>query len=266
MAVQALCPLRAGPDSAPLPEFRRRGEFEALGRGHFENVRAIADLKPDDRVLDVGCGLGRVALHFAGFLDMRGRYDGFDASRTGVDWCNARIAPRHPKFRFVHADIRNRQYNPHGALDAASFIFPYADESFSLAYATSVLTHLLPDAAAHYLKEIARVLRPGGRSLVTFFIINDESRRHTVRSGELRFEKTGQGYWTTQPDNPEACIAYEEQAVQEMHGEAGLEIAAPIRFGSWSSRAGLVGGQDHVLAFKRCAHFTQPCGQGGSGS
>ena len=28
-------------------------EFEALGRGHFENVRAIADLKPDDRVLDI---------------------------------------------------------------------------------------------------------------------------------------------------------------------------------------------------------------------
>ena len=41
-------------------------EFEALGRGHFENVRAIADLKPDDRVLDMGCRFGRVALHFAG--------------------------------------------------------------------------------------------------------------------------------------------------------------------------------------------------------
>jgi ubiquinone/menaquinone biosynthesis C-methylase UbiE len=42
--------------------------------------------KPDDRVLDVGCGIGRVALHFARFLGEHGRYDGFDAVRVGVDW------------------------------------------------------------------------------------------------------------------------------------------------------------------------------------
>jgi SAM-dependent methyltransferase len=225
-------------------------QFDELGRGHFENVRTIAAAKPDDRVLDVGCGIGRVALHFAKFLGEHGRYDGFDTVRMGVDWCNARIA-RDRRFRFVHVDVYNRQYNPEGLLDAASFTFPYEDASFSLVYATSVLTHLLPDAAAQYLKEISRVLEPGGRSVVTFFIINDDSLRHMTTSGGLRFQPTGEGYWTTQLNNPEAAVAFEEQAVLAMYDQAGLEIQTPICYGTWSGRDGLVGGQDHVLAFKR---------------
>jgi SAM-dependent methyltransferase len=224
--------------------------FDELGLGHFKNVRTIAAARPDDRVLDVGCGIGRVALHFAKFLGEHGRYDGFDAVRLGVDWCNARIARRDPRFRFVHVDVYNRQYNPNGLLDAASFSFPYDDEKFSLVYATSVLTHLLPDAAAQYLKEISRVLEPGGRSLVTYFIINDDSRRHMTKSGGLCFQPTEEGYWTTQPENPEAAVAYEERAVWSMYDQASLEIQAPIRYGSWSGRDGLVGGQDHVLASK----------------
>jgi SAM-dependent methyltransferase len=225
-------------------------QYEALGRGHFENVWAIADLKPDDRVLDVGCGLGRVALHFVGALDASGTYDGFDVSRVGVDWCNARIARCHPHFRFVHADIHNAQYNPRGSIDATSFTFPYEDNRFTLVYAISVLTHLLPDAASRYINEIARVLAPGGRCLVTFFIIDDVALRHVKQSGALSFQKTEQGYWTTQIDNPEAAVAYEEHRVRAMYATSGLEIAEPIRFGSWSGRVGAVGGQDHVLAIK----------------
>lgn len=226
-------------------------QFDELGRGHFENVCAIAHARPDDRVLDVGCGVGRVALHFADFLDESGRYDGFDAVRIGVDWCNARISHRHRNFRFVHANVYNQQYNPRGVLDAASFSFPYEDQKFSLVYATSVLTHLLPDAAAQYLKEMSRVLEPGGRSVVTFFIINDESRRHMISSTGLFFQATEQGFWTTQMHNPEAAIAFDEQTVLTMYERAGLEIQGSIHYGTWSGREGTIGGQDHVLAIKR---------------
>jgi hypothetical protein len=148
-------------------------------------------------------------------------------------------------------DVYNRQYNPRGSLDAATFSFPYADASFSLVFATSVLTHLLPDEAARYLSEISRVLETGGRSVVTFFIINAASRRHMAAADELRFQPTDRGYWTTRPDKPEAAIAFDEQAVLAMYDRAGLEIQMPIRYGSWSGRNGLVGGQDHVLAIKR---------------
>ena len=210
----------------------------------------IAGAKPHDRVLDVGCGVGRVALHFVEFLDSRGHYDGFDTVQVGVDWCNARIARPHSNFNFVHADIYNQQYNPDGLLDAASFSFPYENNRFSLVFATSVLTHLLPDDACQYLKETSRVLEPGGRSVVTFFIINDEARYHMM-SSEHCFQPTERGYWTTQPDYPEAAIAFEEENILAMYEKAGLEIQTPIRYGSWSGRDGEVGGQDVILAIKR---------------
>jgi predicted SAM-dependent methyltransferase len=170
--------------------------------------------------------------------------------QVGVDWCNARIARPHSNFKFVHADVYNQQYIPEGLLDAASYSFPYENDRFSLVFATSVLTHLLPDAACQYLKETSRVLKLGGRSVVTFFIINDESRRYMMSSG-LCFQPTERGYWTTQPDYPEAAIAFEEEKVLTMYEKAGLEIQTPIRYGNWSGRDGLVGGQDHVLAIKR---------------
>lgn len=226
-------------------------QFYELGRGHFENIRAIARARRDDRVLDVGCGVGRVARHFVDFLDERGRYDGFDAVRIGVDWCNARIARQRGNVRFVHANVHNQQYNPRGELDAASFTFPYDDESFSLVFATSVLTHLLPNPAAQYLKEIARVLKVGGRSVVTFFIINDESLRHMDSSTGLFFHDAEQGFWTTQLHNPEAAVAFEERTILRLYQQAGLEIQQPIRYGNWSGREGTIGGQDHILAIKR---------------
>jgi SAM-dependent methyltransferase len=223
--------------------------FEELGRGHFQNVSAIAKLRPDDRVLDVGCGVGRVAQHFVDVLGPDGSYDGFDAARLGIAWCNTRIAPKHPNFRFVHLDVRNRQYNPGGRLDAATVRFPYEDGRFSLVYATSVLTHLLPGAAAHYLREVARVLKPDGRCLVTFFVINAEAQS---RMGEspLRFQPRPGGYWSTQPDNPEAAVGYDEAAVLDMYARVGLVITPHIHYGDWSGRIGSVGGQDHILAVK----------------
>lgn len=226
-------------------------EFDELGRGHFENVCALARARPDDHVLDVGCGVGRVARHFIDVLDERGDYCGFDAARIGIDWCNARISRHHQNFRFIHVDVFNRQYNPAGTLNAASLRFPCEDQTISLVFATSVLTHLLPDAAAHYLKEMSRVLQTGGRSVVTFFIINDASLQHMNSSAELFFQDTEMGFWTTQRRNPEAAIAFEEQSILAMYEEAGLEIQLPVNYGTWSGREGAIGGQDHVLAIKR---------------
>ncbi len=225
-------------------------DFDRLGRAHFRNICAIAGATPEDRVLDVGCGMGRVALHFASYLSERGRYAGFDIVQLGVDWCSARIARKHPHFKFTHADVYNKEYNPRGSLDAATFRFPYDDQQFSLVFATSVLTHMLPDAALNYLHEIARVLEPGGRSVVTFFVIDEMSRR-SMTAGNLNFQQTDSGYWTTVPDNPEAAIAFEEKQILSMYERAGLEVHLPLHYGDWSGRDGAVGGQDCVLASKR---------------
>jgi SAM-dependent methyltransferase len=69
---------------------------------------------------------------------------------------------------------------------------PFADASFSSALAIAVLEHVPDDAAA--LREMARVLRPGGRAWVTVPhalpnispIFRLPNRRHDRRLGHLR--------------------------------------------------------------------------------
>src|SRR5687768_526087 len=65
-------------------------------------------LRPEHRVLDIGSGLGNLALGLADFL--RGGYDGLEIHPEAVAWCQRAITPRHPGFRFHRADVASRAY------------------------------------------------------------------------------------------------------------------------------------------------------------
>jgi SAM-dependent methyltransferase len=225
------------------------GDFAAVGQRFLKHFRELARLRPDDAVLEIGCGAGRIARALAGYLGRRGSYRGFDVVADAVRWCRRTLARAHPSFRFDHADLHNGGYNPAGRGRAADFIFPYADAVFDFVCATSVFTHLLPDAVARYLAETRRVLRPGGRCLATFFVLDAEAlaRMHGPRSAYC-FVHTGPGYRTTRADRPEDAVAYREGDLRALYARAGLRIDVPIHFGSWSGRAGGRDGQDIVLA------------------
>ena len=141
-------------------------DFAATGEEFLGHFRELAGLGAQDRVLEIGCGIGRMARVLVPVLRPPGSYDGFDVVDSGIAWCQERYRDTPAPFRFVHADLRNSAYNPGGTLDAGSYRFPYDDAAFDLVIATSLFTHLLPAAAEHYLAEAARVLTPGGRLLV----------------------------------------------------------------------------------------------------
>ena len=104
------------------------------------------------------------------------RYAGFDVMAQAIDWCKANIAVGDPRFDFVHADMHSDRYNPAGSQPASAFVFPYADASFDYVWLGSVFTHLLAADQAQFAREIARVLRPGGISIVSWYLIDDEAR------------------------------------------------------------------------------------------
>jgi SAM-dependent methyltransferase len=103
-------------------------------------------LRPSSHVLEIGCGVGRLAYELASFLDADGRYTGFDVSPTAIDWCNEHYAARLPNFRFDLVEARNVRYNPQGGVNPASLRFPYADENFDVVCAFAVFMHMqLPE-------------------------------------------------------------------------------------------------------------------------
>ncbi|MAG56552.1 MAG: hypothetical protein CMJ83_09705 [Planctomycetes bacterium] len=135
-------------------------EYVASGRDHATAVRRVleeqeATLGAGDALMDWGCGTGRVLRHFAGEAEQAEAW-GVDVDARGVSWAKRHLSP---PFRFV----TGTSY-PH---------LPFPDETFSLVFGVSVMTHLehLRDA---WVMEIRRVLRPGGLAILS---VHDE---HTL--------------------------------------------------------------------------------------
>src|SRR3984957_18383311 len=142
--------------------------YKATGNEFLGYLVDLCGLQPGDAVLDVGCGSGRMALPLTGYLNREGRYAGFDVSRPAIAWGTEDISGSHPNFDFRVVDIQNGTYNPKGKYKASDFRFPYPDGSFDVVLLASIFTHMFEQDVEHYLHEIVRVLKAGGRSLITF--------------------------------------------------------------------------------------------------
>jgi SAM-dependent methyltransferase len=114
------------------------------------------------RVLDFGCGSGKVMRHFlAEAADCE--LCGCDIDERSVDWINAELHP--PLSAFANGEAP--------PLDQPS-------SSFDLIWSVSVFTHLT-DHWAGWLAELHRVLKPGGLAIISFLggamyeVWNDEA-------------------------------------------------------------------------------------------
>ena len=108
-------------DPAAFARARASARIEVLSHG----------LAPHHRVLDVGSGIGNLALGLNDFLTAT--YDGLEIHPEAVAWCQRAITPRYPAFRFHRADVASRAYNPAGTTSAASYRFPFENGSFDFA-------------------------------------------------------------------------------------------------------------------------------------
>ena len=225
--------------------------FKRNGEEFFTHYVRLCALKPDESILDVGCGIGRKTIPLIKYLSDRGKYEGFDVVRSHIGWCQKAISKKHPNFHFQHVPVYNRHYNPSGRNSAEQFRFPFDDETFDFVVLGSVFTHMLPEEVSNYLSEVSRVLRPGGRSLITFFLVNGESvRLMHARKSALEFRNEHAIYRTVSDKVPEKAIAYDESYVMGLYGKNGLDILKPIHYGSWCGRKHFLSYQDLIVAQK----------------
>jgi ubiquinone/menaquinone biosynthesis C-methylase UbiE len=221
----------------PLPGevFTGGGDFLANGllfKAHFMD---LAGLRPDERVLDIGSGLGRMAIPLTNYLKRPDAYEGFDVVQEAVDWCTRRITSRYPGFRFTWAPLHNDLYTSDGAR-AEDFRFPYADADFDFAWATSVFTHMDRNEVARYLLETRRVMRPGGRFLATFFLMDSQAEASS-QGGPYAFKVQRDGVWFMDAEVISANVAFSPEDVEAMAKAAGWS-SVEVHFGRWSGRSG----------------------------
>lgn len=225
--------------------------FEMSGAEFMSYCRLLLDLRPDERVLDIGCGCGLMALQLKDYLGARGRYAGLDIHAPSINWCRRRLAAARPNFEFARIDVRSAAYNPGGRHAAEEYSFPFAGGDFDVVLLKSVFTHLRPGAVENYLKEVARLLSEGGRALATFFLLNERQEalsREGLNSIAFRY---GEGVWRhAYRESPESAVAYREEFVRGLLREHGLRLRGPVLYGNWSGFAEGLSFQDILLLEK----------------
>ncbi len=229
--------------------FAGDGKFLETGNEFLRYFIELGGLKQTDNILEVGCGVGRMARPLTKYLTA-GTYEGIDIVPKGINWCQKEITRRYSNFRFQLADIRSTMYNPQGRFSAAEYLFPFEENRFDFIFLTSVFTHMMKQEVEHYVREIARVLRPEGTCFITFFLLNEESLGQIAAAvSSLTFQFTGPGCRIDDERNPDMAVSYEQSDVQSMLQNAGLTIQL-IKYGAWSGRQEHLTYQDILIANK----------------
>jgi ubiquinone/menaquinone biosynthesis C-methylase UbiE len=231
--------------------FIGHGDYVKVGERYLTNFKEFCGLKPDHVVLDIGCGIGRMAVPLTHYLNEKGSYDGFDIVKSGIDWCNKHIATKYPNFRFQYTGLYNQLYNTSDKVDASNFIFPYPDAKFDFVFLTSVFTHMMPAEVEHYINEIGRVMKPGATCLISFFLVNCESEDLMIKKPTHMNFPVNKGFYrlhSTQVDT--ANVAYDEEWILDKLEKAGLKMDS-IKYGQWCGRSTWFDYQDLLICSKQ---------------
>lgn len=229
------------------------GDYLTIGTEFLGYFIGMGGLREHERVLDIGCGIGRMAVPLTQYLDPgSGQYAGLDPASPGIQWCTRNIGSVYPNFRFMHLDIANDLYNPDGYIKGTEISLPFANASFDFAIMTSVVTHLPPQEIRPYFKEVSRLLESGGRLFLSAFVMDEQAVPSDGKPApRILFERAGDGpAWYGNSSVPLSAVAFDDGFLDGALRATGFDIALK-RLGHWRGQTGSRHYQDFFVAVKR---------------
>lgn len=243
-------------------DLRRAGgdPIQAVTSGEWV-LAYLATQAPDHytrRVLDVGCGDGRVASAYARAAVAALRYTGFDIHAGRIAALN-RLFSRAAladgsDYRFHHADVFHSYYNPGGTIEPERIDYPFIwgepERRFDLIFYNSVFSHMALPVIRRHLGQACGVLDPDGVIWMTTYLIDSDQEPPYV-FGASSFSTPYGGGLSATPDNPEGAVAHFEPMMAEVVAEAGLRIVRKIP-GFWKApRRSLDQHEQDILLLRR---------------
>lgn len=205
--------------------------FLRSGREQSEFIRRLmadngAELEELDSILDLGCGCGRIARWWQ---DLDGpELHGCDYNPKLTAWCERHL----PLLRVACTPLEPP--------------LPYENGSFDFVYALSVFTHLTEEQQRRWLAELRRVVRPGGRVLLT---LNGRFYAHQLSPREREIFDRGRVVTRfDQLSGTNLCATYHPPSyVETQMLDGGFELIDAIRPSEHPERGAYALGQDTYL-------------------
>jgi ubiquinone/menaquinone biosynthesis C-methylase UbiE len=208
------------------------------------------DKKSGNKILDIGCGTGLLGIAAQSFITEGGKYTGIDVINSDINFDIKHFDPAH--YEFIHFDLANPTYAKDQSQEKKPW--PIQDSHYDMVTALSVWTHLKEDDAIYYFKEVKRVLKKGGKAVITFFILDKEYESSLAKRTNVkgRYHSTPQTKWIFDKSayasenwfapnwvqHPEDAIGVTKKGLDILLETSGLNLVSHFH-GNWKEKPGL---------------------------
>jgi SAM-dependent methyltransferase len=187
--------------------FRSDVDFLSGAERDAKRLVHYAGLGPATRLVDFGCGSGRLLIGIRDLGLVIRSYVGLEVQNRHVQWANRFLRDGVTNVAFVKVDSANNLYNPAGnGLQR----WPLHDGSADLVYAYSVFSHMRGDEVRFHLEEAARV----ADTLVLTAFVESGCPPETENPSGYRLQWKG----------PVHCVRYEKDHLLGLARDAGLVL------------------------------------------
>ncbi|MEM7333622.1 MAG: class I SAM-dependent methyltransferase [Chloroflexota bacterium] len=239
----------------PNERHRRGGKYAFSEWAHVIGIFQTLiyqqlESKQGNTILDIGCGTGLLGIASEPFVGQGGKYIGLDVRGKDIDFCRQHYPSEN--FEFVHFEVNNPAYT--SGQQSTHLKWPVESGTIDIATALSVWTHLKEEDAIFYFREIGRVLKPGGKAIVTFFLLDETYEKSLpLRSNAKgRFHLTAQDKWVFDQSSygsdawrhpkwaevPESAIGVTNAGFERIVEDSGLKLIEQ-HHGNWKEMPGV---------------------------